>query len=116
MISSLLGLVVSGPAAALSVVVGAALAAGNLLALARIVAAVLPRTASGASRSRESVASWALLGLLKALALVAVVGLLLRYAGSFVSPVAMMVGFGSLPIGVAIGSLVSDRAAGSEES
>jgi hypothetical protein len=46
---------------------------------------------------------------LKMVGLVGVVWLLMRHG--VVGPVAMMLGFGALPIGIAIGSLVSDRTA-----
>jgi hypothetical protein len=94
-----------GSRAALSVAVGAVLAAVNLWALARIVSALLP---DGASAARPGGAGrWALLALLKMFALFAAVWLLMRY--ELVSPLAMLVGFGALPVGIAIGSLVSDR-------
>ncbi len=94
-----------GLAAALSVGIGAAIAAGNLWALARIIAALLPSTSGGAQE--QSRAGWALLAVLKMFGLIAVVWLLMRHG--VVSPLPMVVGFGSLPIGIAIGSLLSDR-------
>jgi hypothetical protein len=102
-----------GSRAALSVAVGAALAALNLWALARIVSALLPEGESAARTNGASApdaapaGQWALLAMLKMLALFAVVWLLMRY--EIVSPLAMLVGFGALPVGIAIGSLVSDR-------
>jgi hypothetical protein len=95
----------------LSVAVGAAIAAGNLWALARIVAALLPSDSTGAST--QSRAGWALLALLKMGGLFAVVWLLMRYG--VVSPLGLLVGFMALPIGIAIGSLVSDRSAAPED-
>jgi uncharacterized membrane protein len=44
--------------------------------------------------------------------LVVAVWLLMRYG--LVSPVPLLVGFGALPIGIAIGSVVSDRGAPSD--
>jgi hypothetical protein len=41
------------------------------------------------------------------LALLALAWLLMRHG--IVSPLPMLIGFGALPIGIAIGSLVSDR-------
>jgi ATP synthase I chain len=102
---ALVTLVVFGMSAALSVAVGAAIAAGNLWALARIIAALLPDDAQSA-RSQNK-AAWALLAVLKMFGLIVAVWLLMRHG--VVSPLPMMVGFGSLPIGIAIGSLVSDR-------
>jgi len=98
----------AGAAAVGSVAVGAALAAGNLWALARIVGALLPTDARGAKA--QSRAAWGLLALLKTGAALAVVWLLVRHR--VVLPVPMVVGFLALPIGIAIGSLVSDRSAG----
>ena len=102
---ALVALVVFGMSAAFSVAVGAAIAAGNLWALARIIAALLPDDAQSA-RSQNK-AAWALLAVLKMFGLVVGVWLLMRHG--VVSPLPMIVGFGSLPIGIAIGSLVSDR-------
>jgi hypothetical protein len=100
-------LVVLGPKTAFSVAVGAAIAAGNLWALARIVTALLAANHDDARPSHEG--AWSLVALVKMLGLLAVVWLLMRYAA--VSPLPMLVGFGALPMGIAIGSLVSDRGA-----
>jgi hypothetical protein len=94
-------LVVRAPGAARSVAIGACIAFGNLWALARIVAAMLP----SAPRASGSV-SWASLALLKMLCLFASVWFLLRF--EIVSPMAMLVGFAALPMGIAIGALVGD--------
>ena len=92
---------------AFSVAMGGAIATANLWILARIVHALLPSTAEGARA--QSRAGWALVAALKMVGLVGVVWLLMRHG--VVAPVSMMVGFGALPIGIAIGSLVSDRTA-----
>ncbi|HEX8796315.1 MAG TPA: ATP synthase subunit I [Polyangiaceae bacterium] len=102
---ALVALVVFGVSTAFSVAAGAAIAAGNLWALARIIAALLPDDAQSA-RS-QSKAAWALLAVLKMFGLIVAVWLLMRHG--VVAPLPMMVGFGALPIGIAIGSLVSDR-------
>jgi hypothetical protein len=94
-----------GPSAAVSVGLGAALATANLWALARVVAALLPRTGSGAQGQGR--AAWALLALVKMVALLAIAWLLMR--SSLVSPLGMLVGLCALPIGIAIGSLVGHR-------
>ncbi len=91
--------------AALSVATGAALACANLWVMARVVSALLPEDAAGAAR--QSRFAWALVAALKMAALLGVMWLLMRQG--FVSPLAMLVGLLSLPIGIAIGSLVSDR-------
>ncbi len=52
--------------------------------------------------------------MLKMLGLVGGVWLLMRHG--VVSPIPMVVGFGSLPIGIVIGSLVSDRSAPGQTS
>jgi uncharacterized membrane protein len=103
--------VVAGPLTAFSVAVGAAVATANLWALARILAALIPRTEAGAQT--QSRAAWGIVAIVKVLGLVAVVWLLMRHG--IVSPIPMLVGFGALPIGIAIGSLVSDRSAASED-
>ena len=102
---TLLALAFAGAAAALSVAAGAGLAAGNLWLLARIVTALLPDDRPGAEA--QSRAGWALVAVLKMFGLLALAWLLMRHG--IVSPLPMLVGFGALPIGIAIGSLVSDR-------
>jgi hypothetical protein len=91
----------------LSVLIGSALAAGNLWLLARIVVELLPNDRAGADA--QSRAGWALVAVLKMFALSAFAWLLMRHG--IVSPLPMLIGFGALPIGIAIGSLVSDRSA-----
>ncbi len=98
-------LAVAGAWSGFSVAVGGAIATANLWILARIVHALLPTTAAGARA--QSRAGWALVAGLKMVGLVGGVWLLMRHG--VVSPVPMMLGFGALPIGIAIGSLVSDR-------
>jgi ATP synthase I chain len=94
-----------GLEAAVSVAAGAALAAGNLWLLARIVTSLLPDDRPGAEA--QSRAGWALVAVVKMFGLLALAWLLMRHG--IVSPLPMLVGFGALPIGIAIGSLVSDR-------
>jgi hypothetical protein len=108
-----------GATAAFSVAVGAALATGNLWALAHIVASLLPRPTpsergpaelpNSQSSAEGGAGPWALVGALKMLGLVAVVWVLMHHR--IVSPLPLLVGFAALPIGIAIGSLVSDRGA-----
>jgi hypothetical protein len=99
-------------AAGLSTGIGAALAVGNLWALARIVTALLPARDADRDQPREARRSngavgWTVLALLKMLALFSVVWLLMRHFA--VSPLPMLLGFAALPLGIAIGSVVSDR-------
>jgi hypothetical protein len=108
---SLAALLFFGPTTAFSVAMGGALAAANLFILARIVAALLPAERDGART--QSKAAWGLLAMLKLFGLIAVVWLLMRH--EIVSPIPMVIGFGALPIGIAIGSLVSDRSASSDD-
>jgi hypothetical protein len=101
-----------GPRSALSCALGAALAAGNLWAWSRIVSALLPDD-SGTAQSQSRIA-WIFVAGLKILAWLAIAWLLMRHGLVAVAP--MMVGLLSLPIGIAIGSLVSDRSAVPEDS
>jgi hypothetical protein len=98
--------------AGISVAFGGALAAGNLWVLARIVTELLPTDRAGADA--QSRGGWALVAVLKILGLLAAAWLLMRHA--IVAPLPMLVGFAALPIGIAIGSLVSDRSAPGESS
>ncbi len=102
---TLCALAFAGVGAGASVAVGATLAAGNLWLLARIVTSLLPDDRPGAEE--QSRAGWALLAVLKMFGLLGAAWLLMRHG--IVSPLPMLVGFGALPIGIAIGSLVSDR-------
>jgi hypothetical protein len=113
---ALVALIVVGPRSAMSVGVGGGIATGNLWALARIVAALVPAGTGDAGGGGERPApetpvagasAWALVGLLKMFGLFTVVWLLMRSA--IVSPLAMVFGFAALPMGIAIGALVSDR-------
>jgi hypothetical protein len=97
----------AGLESALSVAIGAALAVANLWALARIIVALLPDdTVEEPAQNR---AGWAILGAVKMVGLLGVTWLLMRHG--VVSPLGMLIGFMALPIGIAIGSLVSDRSA-----
>jgi hypothetical protein len=107
---ALCALAVFGAKSGLSVAVGAGVATGNLWVLGRIVAALLPAEAAGARA--QSRAGWVLVAMLKMVGLVVLLWLLMRHGG--VSPLSLMAGFGALPIGIAIGSLVSDRSAPTE--
>ncbi len=89
-----------------SVAAGAAVAALNVYAIARIVSALVP--ADDAARPQSRMA-WALLAVLKLLALFSIVALLI--GSGLVSPPAMVGGFATLPFGIAIAQLVSDRSA-----
>jgi hypothetical protein len=101
-----------GPRSGLSCALGVALAAGNLWAWARIVSALLPDD-SVTAQSQSRIA-WIFVAALKIVAWVAIAWLLMRHGLVAVAP--MMVGLLSLPIGIAIGSLVSDRSAVPEDS
>jgi hypothetical protein len=96
-----------GVASAFSVAVGAAIAAANLWVLARVIGALLPADEAAARSATRSRAGWSLVAVLKLFGLVGLVWLLMRQG--VVAPLPMLVGFGSLPIGIALGTLVSDR-------
>jgi hypothetical protein len=96
-------LLFAGVTTALSVAVGAALGLGNLWALARIVSGLLP----GQGRESAGLGGWAVLGALKMIGLMAAVWGLLHLG--VVSALPLVVGFGALPLGIAIGAFVSDR-------
>jgi hypothetical protein len=98
---------VFGARSALAVALGSGIATGNLWVLGRIVTALLPVEAAGARA--QSRAGWVLVAMLKMVGLVGALWLLMRHG--WVSPLSLMAGFGALPIGIAIGSLVSDRSA-----
>jgi len=98
-------------------------AAGNLWVMAKVVTSLLlaeppPGAPTGQAPAAPQApghrrAAWGLVAALKMLALLSIVWLLMRHA--LVAPLPMLVGLLSLPFGIAIGSLVSDRDAVSEE-
>lgn len=108
---ALAGAVFDRPSTGLSIGAGAAIATLNLWVLARIIVALLPDHRAGAEA--QSRAGWALVATLKLGALLGGIWLLLR--GGMISPLCLLAGFLSLPIGIAIGALVSDRSAPSED-
>ena len=87
---------VYGMPAALGVVAGGALATANLAFFARLVAAFLTQKGNSAP--------WAVLGMLKLLGLFAVAYIVLN-SGLF-SAIWFAVGYGSLPIGITVGTLL----------
>ena len=109
--SALVTAAFAGPKSAVSVAVAAALAAGNLWALARIVVSLLPDDGSGPNTPHRG--GWAVLAALKMGGLLAASWLLMRHG--LTGPVTMAIGFLSLPMGIAIGTLVSDRSAASQD-
>jgi ATP synthase I chain len=104
-------LLVLGPHEAISAGIGAMIAVGNLWVLARIVSALLPPEGKNGP-PRGGPGAWALVAALKMLGLFGLVGFLMRR--ELVSPLPMLVGFGALPIGIAIASIVSDTKAASD--
>jgi hypothetical protein len=91
--------------AALSVAVGGAIAVSNLWVLARIVASLMP--AEGEDIATNAKSAWTVMALLKLTVLFGGVWFLMTK--HLVDPIPLVVGFGALPIGIAIGSIVSDR-------
>jgi hypothetical protein len=109
-ILSTLGGALFGLRSGASVAAGATLAAGNLWALARVVAALLPEPEEGRAAGEQASGSrgaWTFLALIKTAGLLVAAWLILSYRVA--APLPMLVGFGALPIGIAIGALVSDR-------
>jgi hypothetical protein len=108
-----LAVVFAGPAAAWSVVAGAALATANLGALARMVVAFLPARPEGYDVREQTdpdpleARAWRSLAMLKTVGLLLVAWGILRYRVA--APLPLLVGFGALPIGIAIAAMVSDR-------
>ena len=92
-----------GLRAATSVIVGALVALANLYGLARILGALVGTRAEGSSDS----GLWGLLAFFKVLALFGGVWLLL--SSRFVDGIPLVVGWGALPMGIAVSALVSDK-------
>jgi hypothetical protein len=86
-----------------SVSVGALIAVANLYGLARIVGAMLGSRIEGDGGA----GLWGILAVLKVVGLFGAVWLLLT--SHLVEPLSLVVGWGALPIGVALGALFSDK-------
>ncbi len=89
-----------GARMAFSVGTGATIAGSNLYVLSRIVGAMV-RGGSGAG-------AWGISAFTKMLVLFG--GIWLLMTRGLVDPMGLVVGYGALPIGIAIGSIVSDKA------
>jgi len=98
-------LAVLGSKMAMSVALGGLIAAVNLWALARIVVRLLPEPSEAPTPA--SSLPWSLAAAAKVAALLALLFFLMNC--SFVAPMALVAGFGALPIGIAVGSFVRDR-------
>ena len=108
-----------GGGTAVSVAVGASIAAANLYVLARIVSAVLPQAAQAeaessgrASKGMATGLVWGLFALVKMIVLFG--GIWLLMVKGLVSPLPLVVGYGAMPIGIAVGSLIRDKTAATE--
>ncbi len=97
-----------GARLALSVGAGAAIAASNLYVLSKIVGAMMGGAVAGESRG-VGAGTWGLLAMVKMVVLFG--GIWLVMTKGLVDPLGLVVGYGSLPIGIAIGSIVSDKTA-----
>ncbi len=93
-----------GEVAALSVAMGGLTALANLYVLSRIVSALAVPFAD--ARSNAAFA-WGVIALGKMMVLFG--GLWLLMTRHLVDPIALVAGYGSLPIGIAIGAVVSDK-------
>jgi hypothetical protein len=99
-----------GVRAGVSVAVGGLIAVANLYGLARIVGALLGSRGGQDGQDGEPEANagmWGLLAILKIVGLFGGVWLLL--SSNLVQPVGLIVGWGALPVGVSLGSFLSDK-------
>jgi hypothetical protein len=104
MVFSLGAALLMGPVAALSVAMGALTALSNLYVLTRIVAA-LAIPFEDAKTNGGFV--WGVIAFGKILVLFG--GLWFLMTRHLVDPIPLVVGYGCLPIGIAIGAVVSDK-------
>jgi hypothetical protein len=96
LVLAVLGLFAFGASAGLGVAVGGALATVNLIFFARLVEAFLAQ--------KGAAAPWAILGFLKLLGLFAVAWIVLKM--DLFSPLSFAVGYGALPIGITVSTLL----------
>jgi hypothetical protein len=93
-----------GKGAAFSVAMGALLALSNLYVLSRIVLALAVPTGESPAGAGFS---WAVITVGKIMVLFGGMWALMTWR--VVSPIPLVVGYGSLPIGIAFGAVVSDK-------
>ena len=93
-----------GAGAAGSVMVGVVVGLSNLWVLSRVVAMVAVPTTEAPSSARFA---WSVIALGKTMVLFGGVWWLMTR--HLVDPMQLVVGYGALPIGIAIGALVSDK-------
>ncbi len=93
--------------AAFSVAVGCAIALSNLYVLSRIVGRMLGGSPSEGGTGGGGAAAWGVFAAVKMIVLFGVIWLLM--AKKVVMPLGLLVGYMSLPIGIAIGTVVSDK-------
>jgi hypothetical protein len=91
---------------ALSVGAGATIAGSNLYVLSKIVGAMMQDRAAGDSQGAGA-GTWGVLAMVKMIVLFG--GIWLVMTKGLVDPMGLVLGYGSLPIGIAIGSIVSDK-------
>jgi hypothetical protein len=93
-----------GERIALSALVGTLLGLSNLYILARIVAVIAVPHEDAKSNGAST---WGIIALGKLMALTGIMWLLMTR--HLVDPIGLVVGYGALPIGIAIGGVVSDK-------
>jgi hypothetical protein len=96
---SIAAVVAYGARAGLGVAIGGAIATANLVVFARIGQAFIGR--------RGNTAPWAVIAVVKLIALLGGVWLIMR--SGVVSGLALTIGYGSLPIGITLGSLFGPK-------
>ncbi len=88
-----------------SVAAGSTIAASNLYVLTRIVHAMIDGNPDGSRGS--SAGAWGVIAVGKMILLFG--GIWWVMTRALVDPIGLLVGYGSLPIGIAIGAIVSDK-------
>jgi hypothetical protein len=96
---------------ALSVAIGGGIALANLWVLTRIVSSLMP--AENEAPRSDAKSAWGIMAALKLVFLFG--GIWLLMTKHLVDPMALLVGFGALPIGIAIGTIVRDTEPKSED-
>jgi hypothetical protein len=104
-VMALIALAWQGTRAALGVAIGGAIATANLYVFARIGVAFIAR--------RGRTAPWAVIAVLKLLALLGGVWLILK--SGVVSPLSLAIGYSSLVVGITLGTLFGPKPPGDDE-
>ncbi len=96
-----------GARAGISVAVGGLIGAANLWAITRIVRAFLPSEQEAENAKKGSAVGWGIFAVLKIAILFGGIWILWKFHA--VDPLPLVLGYGALPVGISVGTLLPRR-------